>query len=750
MNHTTIHPTTVVDADETSASKAKAPKRRRGRPLGARTRVTHTRVTADEFAFLRAVAQDVDLTVASRQYLLWPNRQPERLALEAYCAELMQRIHHGAMGLADQATAMAMLQELRNLRYTQKEGRLEQEAKAPSLPARAQHAATDMSAPDSPPSSRAAVKLPSLEEFALRFDEDMYGEAELLEMYAQEYPPDAAAQTAPVESPQAAELILAANDGSGFQRIDSCSVRTDVLLRVIEWLDRHLGVRPEREHLIGQWIRLSKSQREAMNRAGVISLGNLVDWISLQGPKWFNRIPRYGTTRARALELWFLTWNLKPGQGLREIAHRGALIPAAQSSVIPIRDLSLPDDLRGENGQFRGQGPNSFNAHDDVEAVQKWFDLIREKSKATQLAYRRAIERLVWWAVHEKRIALSSLSTPDLLEFKAFLRSPPAHWVQAGRGRLCAGSQDWRPLKGPLNDKSINLTFAAVGAMFSSWKEKNYITSNPAFGMSGPKRQDITLDVMRSFTDQDLVLIGETFAKLEDSPAKRRLAAILRLLETTGLRREELETATWAGMERARIDGAVSEEWLLDVMGKGKRKRKVPITEAVREALEIHRQDRVLLAQIKPKLNFGVAFEKMPLIGVIDDRWLTNQEKERYKRLAAGIPEAPDSALDDAERDSADEPQANGALSGSGIYAVLRAFFKKCAAHDDDPSSPFLKASTHWLRHTFAHHALDATNKDITVVQQLLGHASINTTLVYVKADPKSRIEAVRKIKMSV
>ncbi|AVO43534.1 site-specific integrase [Simplicispira suum] len=740
MSNRTVFPTAAADIEEPVASQASAPKRRRGRPLGARTRVVHTRITADEFAFLRAVAQDVDLTVASRQYLLWPGRQPERIALEAYCAELLQRIQHGAMALPDQSIAKSMLQELRNLRYVQNEGRLPKEAIVPSVELLT-------GASDSSPSTELAEIPPTLEEFALRFDEDMFGEAELLELYLAEYPPNAIAQSGAID-PSRSD-ILPARDGIGLQRSDSCSVRTETLLHVIEWLDRNLGVRPEREHLIGQWIRLSKAQREAMNRAGVISLGNLADWISLQGPKWFDRFPRYGTARARALELWLLKWDLKPAQGLREIGSQGAIVPASQSRLVPIKARPWPDDLRGENGRFRGQGPNSFDAHDDVEAVQKWFDLIREKSKATQIAYRRAIERLVWWALHEKRVPLSSLSTPDLLEFKAFLRDPPAHWVQPERGKGGTGGQDWRPLKGPLNDKSMNLTFAAVGAMFSSWKEKNYITSNPAFGMAGPKREDITLDVMRSFTDHDLAVIGETFAKLEDSPAKRRLAAILRLLETTGLRREELETATWAAMERARIDGATSEEWLLDVMGKGKRKRKVPITEAVREALEIHRQDRVLLAKTKPKLQFDVAFEDMPLIGVIDDRWRAHMEKQHYQRLASGSPEVTDSAQD-ADQDGADKLRAKGALSGSGIYAVLRAFFKKCAAQDDDPSGPFLKASTHWLRHTFAHHALDATDKDVPVVQQLLGHSSINTTLVYVKADPKARIDAVRKIKMSI
>ena len=53
------------------------PARRRGRPPGSQTRIAHNNATADEFAMLRAIAQGVDLTVAARQYMLWPGRAPD-------------------------------------------------------------------------------------------------------------------------------------------------------------------------------------------------------------------------------------------------------------------------------------------------------------------------------------------------------------------------------------------------------------------------------------------------------------------------------------------------------------------------------------------------------------------------------------------------------------------------------------------------------------------------------------------------
>ena len=54
------------------------------------------------------------------------------------------------------------------------------------------------------------------------------------------------------------------------------------------------------------------------------------------------------------------------------------------------------------------------------------------------------------------------------------------------------------------------------------------------------------------------------------------------------------------------------------------------------------------------------------------------------------------------------------------------------------------KASTHWLRHTHASHAI-AGGMPIEVAQQNVGHASLATTTVYVKTEQKRRMKAVKK-----
>ncbi|WP_228892210.1 tyrosine-type recombinase/integrase [Burkholderia ambifaria] len=83
-------------------------------------------------------------------------------------------------------------------------------------------------------------------------------------------------------------------------------------------------------------------------------------------------------------------------------------------------------------------------------------------------------------------------------------------------------------------------------------------------------------------------------------------------------------------------------------------------------------------------------------------------------------------AADRAPRDRRD------AAPGRGRAAVQRDF---CAGRRPAGAAADLhRASTHWLRHTFANDGLDA-GVDIRDMQELLGHASLGTTTLYTKAD---------------
>jgi len=742
--------------------------RRRGRPPGAKTRAANTHITADEFAVLRAVAQGIDVGIASRQYLLWTSRVPERAKLIENFGLILARIEAGAKRLTDAAAARGMVRELLALQADVVG------AAASMLSESAPLVAQSTAAPDAP-------ERPSLEEFALRFDEDMYSEADLIEMYEAEYPDEPSAAAAPAGQPLEASgqgPSPRGSEGTKAASALSATERTERLLTAIDWLDSQLGRRPSRDDRVEQWLRINPQQRQALNEAGVLTLGNLVDWMALRGDQWYGYVPGFGVRRAEDIGLWMARWNICAAQGLKQRALVPQQDPADERrpQLAPLSQLNWPEHLRGQDGMLRTHAPNSLDASNDMEAVTAWFQLIHQKSAATQVAYRRAIERLVLWAVHVRFVSLSSMTLHDLLAFKDFLSDPPPQWVQDRNAPRTGKAEDWRPLRGPLSDTSLEVTFVAIGSMFRRWHTSGYLTSDPADGIVGSKRKDAKMDVMRSFSEQELEIIGQTFSEMKDGYAKRRLAAIIRILESAGLRREELANATWGHLSRLRIDGRDTEQWGLKVEGKGLRVRNVPINRDTYAALVAHKEDRLAL-QARGVIPKPDKENDMPLIGLLDERWLESRKKMKAIEKKEINPDKDGRQLVVAKdyrpqlvlaRDNGSHPQMKseeeadqnnseshvGGLSAAAIYSLLKQFFLRCsAAAGELPSekgTTFKRASTHWLRHTFAHHVLKATGKDLTVAQSLLGHSSINTTAIYVKADMQARAAAVNAVRPSV
>ncbi|WP_269766349.1 tyrosine-type recombinase/integrase [Burkholderia ubonensis] len=74
-----------------------------------------------------------------------------------------------------------------------------------------------------------------------------------------------------------------------------------------------------------------------------------------------------------------------------------------------------------------------------------------------------------------------------------------------------------------------------------------------------------------------------------------------------------------------------------------------------------------------------------------------------------------------------------------GIFA--RAADQLAITHPN-AAADLRRASTHWLRHTFANHGLDA-GADLRDMQELLGHASLGTTTRYTKADAARQFQSV-------
>jgi len=84
-----------------------------------------------------------------------------------------------------------------------------------------------------------------------------------------------------------------------------------------------------------------------------------------------------------------------------------------------------------------------------------------------------------------------------------------------------------------------------------------------------------------------------------------------------------------------------------------------------------------------------------------------------------------------------------GPLTRDGFEYVLAKHVKRATLAR--PSLSKKRVSPHVLRHTCAMHTLEAT-RDIRKVALWLGHATIQTTEIYVRADPTAKLEAINAV----
>lgn len=78
----------------------------------------------------------------------------------------------------------------------------------------------------------------------------------------------------------------------------------------------------------------------------------------------------------------------------------------------------------------------------------------------------------------------------------------------------------------------------------------------------------------------------------------------------------------------------------------------------------------------------------------------------------------------------------------------MQKFLEEVAAalHKERPrdSAKLRASSLHWLRHTFAVTSLEVM--PVNVVQNALGHASVNTTTKYIAPDQEEILESFKRL----
>lgn len=182
---------------------------------------------------------------------------------------------------------------------------------------------------------------------------------------------------------------------------------------------------------------------------------------------WHNAITSIGAAKAaRIVEL--LRMHQDPigmrvgAHAVRPISEVGtpelALVVAQATALVPLEKLAVPAAVSGAVGRYWApQDQCLLSASTDCKPIQAGLASKHVSPSdsgaftATQRSYRREAERLLLWAVLERRTAPSSLTVEDARAFLDFLVAPPTQWCSPAGAHAKRWSPLWRPLDGLLS-----------------------------------------------------------------------------------------------------------------------------------------------------------------------------------------------------------------------------------------------------------------------------------------------------------
>ncbi|SKC50521.1 tyrosine recombinase XerC [Paraburkholderia hospita] len=273
---------------------------------------------------------------------------------------------------------------------------------------------------------------------------------------------------------------------------------------------------------------------------------------------------------------------------------------------------------------------------------------------------------------HERRLSAHTLRayTHELDELRKLANGRPLESLTATDIRGAVS----RAHAGGLSARSIGHRLSAWRAFYRWLAGRIELPANPVATVRAPKRAK-TLPKALSVDDAHRLMEAPATATAEGA----RDHAMLELFYSSGLRLSELVNLDVHFFD---ADGYRSTGWLklneaeVEVLGKGNRRRTVPVGSKALDALRAWLAVRGELLKLDPHPLF---------VSARGNRMSPNVVRDRVKRMAltAGIP-------------------AN--------------------------------VHPHVLRHSFATHVLQSSG-DLRAVQELLGHASIAATQVYTGLD---------------
>ena len=581
---------------------------------------------------------------------------------------------------------------------------------------------------------------------------------------------EAFAEAQGLEDERQADQIAAyeAEYGPATQRLRRRARLIARQLEALRWLEGLVAQSPKAGDSVAAW--LNPTLASHLEAADIFTLAQLVERINGVGRRWYAGIKAVGEGKALRIVEWLRdvanthqdSFELQLGRHVamarsKLYAHELNVVVAPATAIRPLEKFIVPAELDGTRGLYRRpQAQCLLKATNDYQAILAWLrskhgltpdqkahlkarrrqrdvmgnygveqglDWLQALSN-TQRAYRKEAERFLLWAITHKGKALSSMSNEDCIEYRDFLADPQprSRWCgDRGRERW---SPLWRPFEGPLSASAQRHAVTILKNLYGFLVDQNYLMGNPWSAVGVPRTSGPKVNAGRSFSVAQWAFIKGQLKMLTSTSANQRLTFGLHLLYATGLRLSEVVAATvddlqWVEYPADASDDQAIQGWMLRVIGKGQKEREVPVPIDVAAELAKYMKSRGLDVDPEDIGNQG-AF----LLGKASDA------AQRAPGLSAG---------------QTFDPRQG--IAATTFYDQIKAFFADCASvlrgqGDAKGADRFQLASTHWMRHSHASHAI-ASGMPIEIAQQNLGHASLATTTVYVTTEKRRRLKAV-------